>query len=171
MSERTKKRNLILTAVSLIVIFTAAALLIIVSLKRKKKTPQNERKLTADKIVTSVSKKMNYNNLSPISIIERYYEIPKGTVIDSAMYISGKSGTEVGIACFVRKDGDQQSALDCAVSDYLNEKNTSSQTSVQLIHSNVATHYPYVLVVVAQDSESAVKAFETVLNESTSSQE
>ena len=165
MSEHSKKKNLILTAVSLILIFSAAAFLIILSLSMQKKEPQDSIRLTADDVVTGITKKMNYTNLSAISNIERYYEIPKDTISDSAMYISGKSGTETEIACFVLKDADSQSVLDNAISEYLNEKNSSSQTSVQLIHSNVATHYPYVLVVVAQDSEAAAKAFETVLNE------
>ena len=169
MAEKNKKRNLILTAVSLIVILSVSAVLIILSLNMQRKAEANDIRLSADDVVTGITKKMNYTNLSAISNIERYYEIPKDTVSDYAMYISGKSGVETEIACFVLKDSDSQSVLDKAISEYLNEKNPSSQASAQLINSSVATHYPYVLVVVAQDSESAVKAFETVLNESRNS--
>ncbi len=166
--EKSVKRNLLLTAIALIVIFITSAVLIIISLNAQKRTGENNLKLSADEVVNGVTKKMNYTNLSSISKenIQRYYEIPQNTVTDYAMYVSGHSGTETEIACFVLEDSEHQSDLEEAIHDYLNEKTSNPQVSAQQVNSNVAVHFPYVLVVVAQDSESAVKAFETVLNDS-----
>ena len=112
-------------------------------------------------------KKMNYTNLSPISKenISRYYEIPPDTVMDSAMYISGKSGTEIELACFRLYDNCTTNDMMPTVNSYLDDKGLSPQSSDQPINAKVSSRPPYLFVAVAQDSETAAKAFETVLND------
>ncbi len=165
----SKKRNLILTIIVLGLILAVAAVLILITLNMQKKIETSDPTLTADQVVTGVIRKMNYTNLSPISAenISRYYEIPTDSISDSAMYISGKSGTEVEVTCFRLQSDTAREPLMHAVNEYLEDKGVSPQTAVsQVINAKVATHLPYIFVAVAQDSESAVKAFETVLNDS-----
>ncbi|MBQ9461826.1 MAG: DUF4358 domain-containing protein [Clostridia bacterium] len=170
MKEASGKRNIILTFVVLAVIFAVTAVTVLILLGTQRKSDHdNDIRLTADEVASRVIKKMNYNNLTQISKqnINRYYEIPEGTVTDYAMYISGRSGSEVEIACFRLKNEDSRSALTAAINSYLNEKSPAdvSGSSTQAA-STVAVHYPYVLVVVAQDCDTAAKAFETILNDS-----
>lgn len=164
----SKKRNLVLTIIVLGLIIATAAVLIVISLGMQKKTVKSGLTLTADQVVTGVIRKMNYSNLSPISAenISRYYEVPDHTVADLAMYISGKSGTEVEITCFRLQNDTEPAPLIQAVDDYLDDKGILTQSTAQAINAKVATHLPYVFVAVAQDSETAAKAFETVLNDS-----
>ncbi len=170
MKEVSQKRNIILTLVVLAVIFAVTTVTVIILLGTQRKPAQdNDLRLTADEIVSRVIKKMNYNNLTQISKqnISRYYEIPEDTVTDYAMYISGRSGSEVEIACFKLKDEDSRSALTTAINNYLSDK-TSTDTSGSSAQtaSSVTVHYPYVLVVIAPDCDTAAKSFETLLNDS-----
>ncbi len=168
MPNDKKRKNLKLTIIALVLIIATAAVLILISLSMQKKSVKSDLTLSTDQVVTGVIKKMNYTNLSPISTenISRYYEIPLNTVSDSAMYISGKSGTEVELVCFKLLNNEAQKPLARAINEYLEEKVSTSQSTTQPINSKVATHFPYIFVVVAQDSETAVKAFETVLSDS-----
>lgn len=173
MSNEKKNRNITVTVIVLVLIVAVSAVLILISLSMQKKSPKNTLTLTTDQIVTSVIKKMNYTNLSPISAenISRYYEIPSNTVSDSAMYISGKSGTEIELACFRLQNDSTQTPLLQAVNAYLDEKGSLTPSSAQTANAKVATHLPYIFVAVAQDSETAAKAFEAVLNDSLNSKE
>ncbi len=177
-SDKTpsRKKKLLLTAIVLSVIFLAAAILIVISLSFQHKSPKETPNLSADAVVAGVVKKMNYTNLTPISKenISRYYEIPKDDVVDYAMSISGKSGTEIEITCFRFRDGASDQALMKAINEYLSEKTassrssslSSSQNSTPAGQSAVASQYPYVFVAVAPDCDTAVKSFRTVLNDS-----
>lgn len=170
MKEASGKRNIILTFVVLAVIVVITTITVLILLNNQRKTIQeNDIRLTADEVVARVIKKMNYNNLTPISKqnISRYYEIPEGTVTDYAMYISGRSGSEVEIACFKLKDEDSRSNLTAAINNYLSDKSsTDTSGSSTQTASSVVVRYPYVLVIVAQDCDSAAKSFETILSES-----
>ncbi|MEE3402820.1 MAG: DUF4358 domain-containing protein, partial [Acutalibacteraceae bacterium] len=133
MSNEKKNRNITVTVIVLVLIVAVSAVLILISLSMQKKSPKNTLTLTTDQIVTSVIKKMNYTNLSPISAenISRYYEIPSNTVSDSAMYISGKSGTEIELACFRLQNDGAQTPLLQAVNAYLDEKGSLTPSSAQ----------------------------------------
>ena len=170
MKEKSRKHNLILTLIVLAVIFMITAVTVIILLVNQRKPEQNnDINLSADDVVVRVIKKMNYINLTPISKqnINRYYEIPEDTVSDYAMYISGRSGTEVEIACFKMIDKESETALTSTVNDYLSDKSvTAPSNTSSLTNSSTALHIPYMLVVVAQDAETAAKSLETVLDES-----
>ena len=167
MSTNQKKSKTLLTVIVIGVIVIVASVLILIILGTQKKPAEGEYDLSANQVVTRVIKKMNYNNLTPISKenITRYFVIPKEAVTDYAMYISGKSGTDIELSCFILKKKDFQEDMISSINDYINEKNLTSQTSAQGCTSNVTIHYPYIFVAVAQDSETASSSFETVLSD------
>ncbi len=163
MAKKAKKNNLFLTLFVVSLIILTALVLVLVSLNMQQHSAKTNISLTADEIATGVIKKMNYTNLSPISKenISRYYEFPDDTVSDYAMYISGRSGTETEIACFKVISDEAMQKVTAVTNNYLNDKSSS----LQPVSARLATHYPYIFVVVAQDCDTAVNAFETVLNE------
>lgn len=175
LEHKTKKRNIILTIIILLIITGIAVVLIILSPGIQKKGRASNTSLTADEVVTGVIKKMNYQNLTPISKenISRYYEIPKNITVDYAMYISARAGTETELACFKIKDDNDEQAIVSCVNDYLASKTKSSdeQNSVQSNLSAVSAHYPYVFAVVAPDSTNAVRSFEILINETPKKQQ
>lgn len=170
MKKSSIKRNIILTTIVLSIIFISTAVTVILLFSSQRRSMQkNSLTLTADEVVSRVAKKMNYNNLTPISKqnISRYYEIPENTITDCAMYISGRSGTETELACFKLKDEEASAPMAAAVSSYLGGKTpTDPGVSAAQPTSSVAVHYPYMLVVVAPDCETAAKYFETILDDS-----
>ena len=176
MSEKSKKRNMILTVSSLLVIAAATAVLVIFFLNMQSRPRTGNADLSADEVVTGVIKKMNYQNLTPISKenISRYYEIPEDTVCDYAMYISGRTGSETELTCFKLKDGGSEDALMDNINDYLSTKSSmtsvpsdavSTQNTPQANASAVMVRYPFIFVAVAQDSSNALKAFDVLVTE------
>ena len=176
LSTQTKKRNVILTVSALLVIVATAAALVVLALSMQTKPKTSNVNLSADDVVTGVIKKMNYQNLTPISKenISRYYEIPDDTVCDYAMYISGRAGSETELTCFKLKGGADEQKLMQNISDYLSFKtptpavsgeNVSAQTAPLNTSTAVLTHHPFIFVAVAQDSSSALKAFDALIVE------
>lgn len=178
MAEHSNKKKIILTICVLGIIAAATTAAVMILLGMQQRSHREDYRLSADEVVTGVIKKMKYSGMSPISKenISRYYEIPKDAVTDYAMYVSGRSGTEIEIACFKLKNSSDEKAVTEAVNQYLSGKSmttppssgSATQTSnvPQVFHYNVTVHDPYVFVAVAQDSETAVNAFEAVLSES-----
>ena len=78
-----------MTIIIIALIAIIAGVLVLISLNMQKKITANNVNLSADQIVSSVIKKMNYQNLSPVSKenISKFYDIPEDTVNDYAVYI------------------------------------------------------------------------------------
>ena len=167
-TNSSKNRNVILTLIVLALIFAITAVLVVILLSIQRKPEKAAPTLSADQVVIGVIKKMNYTNLTPISQenISRYYEIPKNAVSDYAMYISGKSGTDIELTCFKVVNEDGQWALHDAVNLYLSEKSNTSRNVSQTFYSKTDANFPYYFIAVAQDCDAAAKAFEAVLNDS-----
>ncbi len=169
MSVKITKNKTLLTIIVIGVILVTAMIAILIVLGVQRKNARSEVDVTADdltaeQVVSGVIKKMNYSNLTLIENIKGYYDnFPMDAVSDHALYVSGKSGPEVELTCFVLKDGYSCSDIEASITEHTNEK--ISQVSVQGCSAKVKGKYPYVFVAIAQDSESAVSAFETVLND------
>lgn len=171
LSTKSKKRNLILTISVLSLIAVTAAVLVIIFLTMQNRSSQESSGLTADAVVTGVIKKMNYTNLTPISKenISRYYEIPENTVCDSAMYISGRSGSETELTCFKLNEGTNEKELMENINDYISSKNlknpaiSETNSSQQNSQAAVQKHQPFIFVVVGPDCSNAVKTFDTIV--------
>ena len=76
MKKSSIKRNIILTTIVLSIIFISTAVTVILLFSSQRRSMQkNSLTLTVDEVVSRVAKKMNYNNLTPISKqnISRYY--------------------------------------------------------------------------------------------------
>lgn len=181
MSANKKKRNIVLTVSALLVIAATTAALVFISLNMQASPRSGNTSLSADEVVTGVIKKMNYQNLTPISKenISRYYEIPEDTVCDYAMYISGRTGSETELTCFKLKDGGSEKALMDIINDYLSSKaarssvvseTTSTQNASAAAATAVLKRDPFIFVAVAQDSSSALKAFDNLVTDTSKSE-
>ena len=171
MASDKKKRNIILTVSLILVIIVISTVLITIVLQEQYKNKDSSTTvsadLSADEVVNGVIKKMNYTNLSPISkeSISCYYQLPEDAVSDYAMYISGKSGDEVEITCFVLTNEAAEDKVTDSISEHLNTRSSASEQSntSSSIQPITTIRFPYVFVTVAQDSETAAKAFETIV--------
>ena len=155
-----------MTIIIIALIAIIAGILVLISLNMQKRNTANNVNLSADQIVSNVIKKMNYQNLSPVSKenISKFYDIPEDTVNDYAVYISNHSGNETEIACFKLKDAEsEQKVLNC-VYEYTKSKNPIEQSPATNIRSMVSSHYPYIFVAISSDCESAVKSFEKLIS-------
>ena len=181
MSANKKKRNIVLTVSALLVIAATTAALVFISLNMQARPRSGNTSLSADEVVTGVIKKMNYQNLTPISKenISRYYEIPEDTVCDYAMYISGRTGSETELTCFKLKDGGSEKALMDIINDYLSSKaarssvvseTTSTQNASAAAATAVLKRDPFIFVAVAQDSSNALKAFDNLVTDTSKSE-
>lgn len=165
---KNTKRNVILSIIIIFLIAVISAVLIIIQLQWQNRTEEITETYTADDIVQSVIKKMKYTNLSPISAdnINNYYELPEGGVNDSAMYISGKSDSELEITCFVLSSPDYEEDMMKCITKYMSSKTKASSdpnTSSAAINYTTSVHYPYVFIAVTPESEAAAKAFDSLL--------
>ncbi len=175
MASDKKKRNIILTVSLILVIAAVSAVLITLVLieqnKNKSVSSEISSDMSADEVVNAVMKKMNYTNLSPISkeSISGYYQFPDDAVSDYAMYISGKSGGDVEITCFILKDEAAEDIITNSINEHLNTRSAASEqsNSSSSVLPVTTIRYPYVFVVVAQDSDTAAKSFETVVSDNT----
>lgn len=152
------------------IIAIIASLLIILTLSiYKNEQKQLNENLSVKYITSSVVKKMGYQNLSEISSenIPKYYEISKDIVSESDMYISSGSDSITEIACFKLTDESKQDELLESVSTYLSSKsstykNVNEKDSQNITNSKVEVKYPYVFVVISNDCDSAVEAFNSL---------
>ena len=168
--EKIKKKKIILTVIIVMIIAVTASLLIILTLSiYKSEQKQLNESLSVEYITSSVIEKMEYQNLSEISSenIPKYYEISDDIVSESDMYISSGSDSITEIACFKLTDESKQDELMKAISDYLSSKsstykNVNEKDSQNITNSRVEIKYPYVFVVISNDCDSAVTAFNSL---------
>ena len=171
--EKNKQRNIILSVIIILIIAITAAILCMITLSSANLFNKNKTKkdLSAGYIASSVVAKMNYQNLSEITAdnISKYYEIPDGVIEDASMYVSSRPESCIEVACFKLTDGNKEDELMKSVSDYINSKMNTykgvSDKEYQNISNNkTKTHYPYVIVVIASDSDVAISAFDSIVS-------
>lgn len=171
--DKIRKRNILLSIIIILIIAITALILCMLTLSSAKSTVKNkeEKKLSAGYIASSVVTKMNYQNLSEITSdnISKYYEIPDGVIEDASMYVSSRSESCTEVACFKLTDTNKEDELMKSVSAYLNSKlntykNVSGKEYKNINNSKTKEHYPYVIVVIASDSDAAISAFDSIVN-------
>ena len=155
MASDKKKRNIILTVSLILVIIVISTVLITIVLQEQYKNKDSSTTVSADLSADEVVKES----------ISCYYQLPEDAVSDYAMYISGKSGDEVEITCFVLTNEAAEDKVTDSISEHLNTRSSASEQSntSSSIQPITTIRFPYVFVTVAQDSETAAKAFETIV--------
>lgn len=168
---QSNKLRLTVIIVSMIIII-ASVISVIILLSMNNKNSENEKNYTAHEITDEIIKGMSYENLSEISAenILKYYEIPDGTISDSAMYISSKPDSFTEIACFRMRSEDSEDKLMSSINDYINEKISSYQNVNEKAYeavrdSRILKHYPYVVVSVSTDNSSVETLFESIFTQ------
>ena len=169
---KIKKKNILLSIIIISIISIIAFILCILALSSQlNKKNKAESNLSAQYIASSIVKKMSYQNMSEISSnnISKYYEIPDGVVEDSYMYISNRTDSCTEVACFKLTDSSKEEQLTKVISDYINSKTNTYKGVNDKEYNNVSNskiklNYPYVCVVIASDSDSAISAFNEIVN-------
>lgn len=163
--NKTKLTILIVSAI----FFVAAISSSIIMLSMNSSKNDKQKNFTAHEIADRVIKGMKYENLSEISAenIAKYYEIPDGTISDSAMYVSPKPDSFTELACFRLRSEDSEDLLMNSIHDYINERissfeNVNDKAYEAVQGSRVFVHYPYVLVSVSADNAAVDTVFESV---------
>lgn len=165
--KQEQKRNIILTAVILAVIAIVSSVIVVILLYIQNSDKNNKSYYTADYIASGVISKMNYQNLTEISVenIPKYYDIPQNMLTDSAMYISNQSDMGTEIACFKFKYEEDEEEIYKTISQYTGSKvSTYKSVNGEKINAKTDISYPYVFVVISSDSDNAVNAFEDIIN-------
>ncbi len=169
--KQTTRKNITLTIVIVSIIALIAAALVAASIIVN--TPSTEKEdINADMIVTSVIKKMNYTNLTGISSenIGKYYDIPKGSVSDSAMYISSRTENGTELACFEYTDSADMEKLKKMIAEYTSSKLSNyKKVSDKTLSSRTDISGSYIFVVISDNSDAAVEAFREITGKKQSS--
>ncbi len=165
MEEKKKKHNAIITLIIILIIavVTVATVMIVSNIQNAQ---TNYPSYSADYITQNVIDKMNYQNLTKISNenISKYYDLPKNIVSDSSLYISNRSGITTEVACFKLTDTNNQDRLLGIINDYTSSKvNSYKSVKDTTVETETKVMYPYVFVVISDNSSSAVNAFESIL--------
>lgn len=170
--DKIRERNVLLSIIIILIIAITALILCMMTLSSSKLSVKDktEKELSASYIASSVVTKMNYQNLSEITAdnISKYYEIPDGVIEDASMYISSRPESCTEVACFKLTDENKEDELMKSISVYLNSKlntykNVSDKEYKNINNSKTKEHYPYVIVVIASDSDAAISAFDSIV--------
>ncbi len=173
MADETKKKqnNIALTVIIVAGIVLIAAALSAATIVMLNNNSQDKKIFTASYLASEVVRKMNYENLSELSPsdIPNYYEIPEGTITDSAMFISSRPDSYTEIACFKLNGKDKEKALTETIGKYISAKKKNYQNVNEKAYEVVSAgktdvHYPYVFVAISSDSEAAISTFEAIVS-------
>lgn len=164
------KKKILISAVLLFVIIavTVVAVIILLRMGFGMSSAENEFKadLSTDEVVVNIIDELDYSDLSQVSSsnISKYYDINDSLISDATVYVSNKADSCFEISCFRLKEGSDYDQVESAIKSHLNSNNANMQDlapqeSKKLSESKIEYCDPYVLVVVADNSSSAVTLF------------
>lgn len=130
--------------------------------------------LSTDVIVDNIIEEFDYTDISRIDSdrLSKYYDLDNALIAEATVYVSNNSDSGFEISCFKLNDDSDYAKLETIIKDHLNSTNSHLQKlnpkeSQKLVNSRIEHCAPYVLVVVADNSNSVVTTFRNfVLGES-----
>ena len=161
----TKKKVVI--SLSLILFIVSVAVIVIVVLigmgfGKLPKESNTDTNLSTDVVVDSIINDLNYSGISRVNSdnISKYYDLDDDLTSEATVYMSDSADSCFEISCFKLKDNKKYSELEASIKKHLN-----SQTPNLKKPGNSKIEYcdPYVLVVVSDNSESAVASFKSLV--------
>lgn len=172
-NKQTNKNKIELTVIIVSLILTIAAVIsVLLLLGMNESYTVTESNYTAHEITDRIIRSMNYDNLSEISAenIYKYYDIPEGTISDSAMYISSKPDSFTEIACFRLRSEDVEDKMISSANNYISEKmasykNVNDKAYEAVSNSRILCHYPYIVVTVSTDNSYVESVFESIFTD------
>lgn len=169
------KRKVVLS-VSLILLIVAVSVIVIAVLihmgfgNPATNKAKNSSSLSTDSIVDTIIDELDYSGISRVSSenISRYYDFDEDLVSEATVYISDSADLFLEISCFKLNTENEYSRVEAQIKSHINSKNSSLQRlnpkeSKKLDNTRIEYCAPYLLVVVADNSESAVVSFKNLI--------
>lgn len=172
----TITRRKVILSVSLILLIISVSVIVIAVLIHmgfgnpstgKEKTNSS---ISTDSIVGTIIDELDYSGISQVSSenISRYYDFDEDLVSEATVYISDSADLCLEVSCFKLNTKDDYSRLEAQIKSHINSQNSSLQRlnpkeSKKLDDTRIEYCDPYVLVVVADNSESAVVSFKNLI--------
>lgn len=170
----TKKKVII--SVSLILLIVAVAIIVISILinmgfgKPPVSTNQADGNISTDSIVDNIINELDYNGISRVSSdnISKYYDIDNSLISEATVYISTNADSCFEISCFKLNDETDYQEVETKIKKHINSQSTNFQRlnpkeGKKLEDTKIEYCTPYILVVVSDNSESAVTSFKNLI--------
>lgn len=172
----TITRKKVIVSVSLILLIVAVAVIVIAVLIHmgfgklhigKEKTDSS---ISTDSIVDTIINELDYSGISRVSSdnISRYYDLDEELISEATVYISDSADSCFEVSCFKLNTEDDYSKVESKIKSHINSQSSNLQRfnpkeSQKLGDTRIEYCDPYVLVVVADNSESAVTSFKNLI--------
>lgn len=169
------KRKVIIS-VSLILLIVVVSVIIIAVLIHMGfgNLPESKKKadtsISTDSIVDNIISELDYSGISRVSSdnISRYYDLDEDLISEATVYISDSADSCFEVSCFKLNEGADYSKIEAKIKSHINSQSTTLQKlnpkeSQKLGDTRIEYCDPYVLVVVADNSESAVTSFKNLI--------
>ena len=137
---------------------------------------QTDVSISTDTIVDRIISELDYSGISRVSSdnISRYYDIDEELISEATVYISDNSDSCFEVSCFKLNDEADYSKVESKIKSHINSQSANLQRlnpkeSKKLGDTKIEYCSPYVLVVVADNSGSAINSFRNLITGKVSS--
>ncbi|MFR7819878.1 DUF4358 domain-containing protein [Candidatus Pseudoruminococcus sp.] len=178
----TINKRKVIISVSLILSIIAVAAIIIAFLihmgfgKPLSNKEQTDVSISTDTIVDRIIGELDYSGISRVSSdnISKYYDIDEKLISEATVYISDSADSCFEVSCFKLNDENDYSKVESKIKNHINSQSANLQIlnpkeSKKLGNTKIEYCNPYILVVVADNSESAITSFRNFITGKVSS--
>ncbi len=169
----TKKKVILSVSLIFLIVLVAVvviAILINMGFGRLPKEKNTDINLSTDAVVDNIISDLNYSGISRVNSdnISKYYDLDYDLISEATVYISDSADSCFEISCFKLNDNEEYTKLEEVIRKHLNSQSISLQKlnpkeSQKLDDTKIEYCDPYVLVVVSDNSESAVASFRNLI--------
>ncbi len=178
----TINKRKVIISVSLILSIISVAAIIIAFLihmgfgKPLSNKEQTDVSISTDTIVDRIIGELDYSGISRVSSdnISKYYDIDEKLISEATVYISDSADSCFEVSCFKLNDENDYSKVESKIKNHINSQSANLQIlnpkeSKKLGNTKIEYCNPYILVVVADNSESAITSFRNFITGKVSS--
>lgn len=178
----TINKRKVIISVSLILSIIAVAAIIIAFLihmgfgKPLSNKEQTDVSISTDTIVDRIIGELDYSGISRVSSdnISKYYDIDEKLISEATVCISDSADSCFEVSCFKLNDENDYSKVESKIKNHINSQSANLQIlnpkeSKKLGNTKIEYCNPYILVVVADNSESAITSFRNFITGKVSS--
>lgn len=171
----TISKRKVAISVSLILLIVSVAVIVIIVLINMgfgnlPKESNTDLSLSTDVVVDNIINDLDYSGVSQVNAdnISKYYDLDEDLISEATIYISDSADSCFEISCFKLKDDEEYSKLESIIKKHLNSqtanlKKLNPKENQKLDDTKIEYCDPYVLVVVADNSNSAVASFKSIV--------
>ncbi len=144
--------------------------------KRLSNKEQSDVSISTDTIVDRIIGELDYSGISRVSSdnISKYYDIDEKLISEATVYISDSADSCFEVSCFKLNDENDYSKVESKIKNHINSQSANLQIlnpkeSKKLGNTKIEYCNQYILVVVADNSESAITSFRNFITGKVSS--